>query len=64
MTDRFDDIEAYDAGLLDGPRRQIDWLWERRLSGGIDYKRWTPLVKPAPREAFADRLDLLDEEDR
>jgi hypothetical protein len=28
--------------------------------GGIDYSRWTGLVRPAPREAFADRLDLLD----
>jgi hypothetical protein len=29
---------------------------------GIDYERWTLLVNPAPREAFADRLVLLDEE--
>lgn len=27
---------------------------------GIDYDRWTGIVRPSPREAFADRLDLLD----
>jgi hypothetical protein len=30
------------------------------LPGGIDYDRWVGLVKPAPREAFADPLDLID----
>lgn len=28
--------------------------------GGIDYDRWTGLVRPSPRHAFADRMDLLD----
>jgi hypothetical protein len=32
----------------------IDW------PNGIDYERWAPIVRPAPREAFADPLDLLD----
>jgi len=27
---------------------------------GIEYDRWTGLVRPSPREAFADRMDLLD----
>jgi hypothetical protein len=27
---------------------------------GIDYDRWTGIVRPSPREAFADRIDLLD----
>lgn len=27
---------------------------------GINYERWAPLVHAAPRDAFADRLDLLD----
>jgi hypothetical protein len=30
------------------------------FSGGIDYDRWADLVRPSPREAFADRMDLLD----
>jgi hypothetical protein len=29
--------------------------------GGIDYERWTQLVNPAPREAFADALDPIPE---
>jgi hypothetical protein len=29
---------------------------------GIDYERWTRLVNPAPREAFADALDLIEDE--
>jgi len=33
------------------------------LAGGIDYDRWVGLVNPAPRHAFADRLDLLAELD-
>ncbi len=28
--------------------------------GGIDYERWTPLVKPSPRDAFGDRLAMLE----
>ena len=28
--------------------------------GAIDYDRWTGLVRPSPREAFAARMDLLD----
>ena len=28
---------------------------------GIDYGRWIGVVRPSPREAFADPLDLLDE---
>ena len=27
---------------------------------GIDYERWSSVVQPAAREAFADRLDLID----
>ena len=27
---------------------------------GIDYDRWADVVRPSPREAFADRLELLD----
>jgi hypothetical protein len=30
------------------------------LPEGIDYERWARLVKPVPREAFADSLDLLN----
>jgi hypothetical protein len=28
---------------------------------GIDYDRWAAVVRPSPREAFADRLDLDDD---
>jgi len=28
---------------------------------GIDYEAWAPIVQPSPREAFVDRLDILDE---
>lgn len=27
---------------------------------GIDYERWSRVVRPSPRAAFADRLDLLE----
>jgi hypothetical protein len=27
---------------------------------GIEYAQWAHVVTPAPREAFADRLDMLD----
>lgn len=40
-----------------------DCFPEPDLPEGIDYERFTPLVNPAPREAFADPLDLIEEED-
>jgi hypothetical protein len=32
-----------------------------RFPGGIDYRRWARIVRPSPRTAFADRLDMFDE---
>lgn len=28
---------------------------------GIDYAKWPSVARPAPREAFADHLDILEE---
>ncbi len=33
---------------------------ESTFPGGVDYAKWEKGVTAAPREAFADRLDLLD----
>jgi hypothetical protein len=38
----------------------VDTVDGSYFPGGIDYDRWTEVVRPAPRGAFADRLDLLD----
>ena len=47
--------------------RQTRFVWAdlhtadgSEFPGGIDYDRWTEVVQPSPRDAFADRLDLLD----
>jgi hypothetical protein len=37
-----------------------DWFDSSVWPEGIDYERWAAVVKPAPREAFADRLDVVD----
>ena len=34
-----------------------------KIGQGIDYEKWTPLVDPAPRGAFADSLELEEFED-
>ena len=34
-----------------------------RFPDGIDYGRWAGVVRPSPRDLFADRLDMLDDLD-
>ncbi len=36
------------------------WLDSNYWPEGIDYDRWGAVVKPSPRSAFADRLDVVD----
>jgi hypothetical protein len=36
---------------------------EPNFPDGIDYDRWSRVVAPAPRKAFADRLDVLELDD-
>jgi len=38
----------------------VDVVAGQSFPEGIDYERWAAVVQPAPREAFADRLDVLD----
>jgi hypothetical protein len=32
----------------------------RHWPDGIDYETWAQVVKPSPRDAFADSLDIID----
>jgi hypothetical protein len=58
------------ALILDGPMSmEIDaspevngicWLDSTYWAEGIDYERWSAVVRPSPRAAFADRLDIVD----
>lgn len=37
-----------------------DWLDSKLWPEGIDYEKWSAVVKPSPRGAFADRLEVVD----
>jgi hypothetical protein len=37
-----------------------DWLNSAYWAEGIDYERWSSVVRTSPRSAFADRLDIVD----
>jgi hypothetical protein len=36
------------------------WLDSNFWPEGIDYDKWATVVRPSPRSAFADRLDIVD----
>jgi hypothetical protein len=36
------------------------WLDSNFWPEGIDYDKWSAVVRPSPRSAFADRLDIVD----
>jgi len=35
------------------------WLDTNYWPEGIDYEKWSAVVRPSPRSAFADRLDIV-----
>jgi hypothetical protein len=49
-------VEVRRTYVVDPPAE----LGEPDFPAGIDYERWTSVVTPAPRDVFADRLDVVD----
>ncbi len=48
------------AIIVPAPAYAYAGVVEPDFPEGIDYDRWTGIVHPSPRSAFADSLDLLD----
>jgi hypothetical protein len=53
-------FEMYGVVSPPADDNDVELLEGRMLEGGIDYSAWTAPHRPAPREAFVDRLDLLE----
>jgi hypothetical protein len=51
-------VETIDEVAVEGD--SMSWFDSNFWPEGIDYDKWAAVVRPSPRSAFADRLDIVD----